>query len=146
MKKILSKSLYVIIMTQSRQLLNTNVARSDIQVYTAVPLPPLLLHVHDSSSHLTSLSPHHPSPPPSLHPSLHPSTFSLFYIALPVGPPLTGSNDGLCYYLTKSCPNSTPLTMGLGRDAWEVSRETLLLQAKLGQGCFGDVWMGENNS
>uniref|UniRef100_A0AAQ6IHU8 Tyrosine-protein kinase n=1 Tax=Anabas testudineus TaxID=64144 RepID=A0AAQ6IHU8_ANATE len=52
------------------------------------------------------------------------------------------TNDGLCYYLTKPCPNSTPLTMGLGRDAWEVSRETLSLQRKLGQGCFGDVWMG----
>lgn len=60
--------------------------------------------------------------------------------------PLTGSNDGLCYYLTKPCPNCTPLTMGLGRDAWEVSREALLLQRKLGQGCFGDVWMGENIS
>ncbi|XP_053190857.1 tyrosine-protein kinase Fgr isoform X2 [Scomber japonicus] len=54
----------------------------------------------------------------------------------------TGSNDGLCYFLTKPCPNSTPLTMGLGRDAWEVSRETLSMQRKLGQGCFGDVWMG----
>uniref|UniRef100_A0A3B5K720 Tyrosine-protein kinase n=1 Tax=Takifugu rubripes TaxID=31033 RepID=A0A3B5K720_TAKRU len=53
-----------------------------------------------------------------------------------------GSNDGLCYYLTKPCHNSTPLTMGLGRDAWEVSRETLFRQRKLGQGCFGDVWMG----
>ncbi|CAG5942615.1 unnamed protein product [Menidia menidia] len=54
----------------------------------------------------------------------------------------TGSNDGLCYYLTNPCPNSTPLTLGLGRDAWEVHRETLCLQRKLGQGCFGDVWMG----
>ncbi|XP_029369311.1 tyrosine-protein kinase Fgr isoform X1 [Echeneis naucrates] len=53
-----------------------------------------------------------------------------------------GSNDGLCYYLTKPCLNSTPLTMGLARDAWEVSRETLSMQKKLGQGCFGDVWMG----
>nr|CAG5937173.1 unnamed protein product [Menidia menidia] len=53
-----------------------------------------------------------------------------------------GSNDGLCYYLTNPCPNSTPLTLGLGRDAWEVPRETLCLQRKLGQGCFGDVWMG----
>ncbi|KAI3358047.1 hypothetical protein L3Q82_003065 [Scortum barcoo] len=53
-----------------------------------------------------------------------------------------GSNDGLCYYLTKPCPNATPLTMGLGRDAWEVNRETLSMQRKLGQGCFGDVWMG----
>ncbi|KAK1879904.1 Tyrosine-protein kinase Fyn [Dissostichus eleginoides] len=53
-----------------------------------------------------------------------------------------GSNDGLCYYLTMPCKNSTPLTMGLGRDAWEVTRDTLSMQRKLGQGCFGDVWMG----
>ncbi|XP_062265663.1 tyrosine-protein kinase Fgr isoform X3 [Platichthys flesus] len=53
-----------------------------------------------------------------------------------------GSNDGLCYYLTHACVNSKPLTMGLGRDAWEVPRETLILQRKLGQGCFGEVWMG----
>ncbi|MBN3321383.1 FYN kinase, partial [Atractosteus spatula] len=53
-----------------------------------------------------------------------------------------GSNDGLCYYLTKACPNSTPQTLGLGRDAWEISRDTLSLNKKLGQGCFGDVWMG----
>ncbi|TNN85768.1 Proto-oncogene tyrosine-protein kinase Yrk [Liparis tanakae] len=56
-----------------------------------------------------------------------------------------GTNDGLCYYLTMPCINSTPLTMGLGRDAWEVLRETLSMQRKLGQGCFGDVWMGMNN-
>ncbi|XP_058608751.1 tyrosine-protein kinase Fgr isoform X3 [Onychostoma macrolepis] len=53
-----------------------------------------------------------------------------------------GSNDGLCCYLTKACPNATPQTMGLGRDAWEITRETLQLNRKLGQGCFGDVWMG----
>ncbi|XP_051729806.1 tyrosine-protein kinase Fgr isoform X4 [Ctenopharyngodon idella] len=53
-----------------------------------------------------------------------------------------GSNDGLCCYLTKPCPNATPQTLGLGRDAWEIARETLQLNRKLGQGCFGDVWMG----
>ncbi|XP_077404726.1 tyrosine-protein kinase Fgr isoform X1 [Vanacampus margaritifer] len=52
------------------------------------------------------------------------------------------THDGLCYYLTKACPNRTPLTMGLGRDAWEVPRSMLALQRKLGHGCFGDVWMG----
>ncbi|KAG2460882.1 YES kinase, partial [Polypterus senegalus] len=51
-------------------------------------------------------------------------------------------NDGLCTYLTKPCPNVTPQTIGLGRDAWEISRDTLNLNKKLGQGCFGDVWMG----
>lgn len=86
-----------------------------------------------------------------LHPPLHPFLPFFLTLSFPFPHklvtshllPLTGSYDGLCYYLTKPCPNSTPLTMGLGRDAWEVSRETLLLQRKLGQGCFGDVWMGE---
>lgn len=106
-------------------------------------LTSLLCHPHFSSI----FPPHHYIL--SFHSSLSTSTLSLFYITLLVGShllPLIGSNDGLCYYLTKPCPNSTPLTMGLGRDAWEVSRGTLSLQAKLGQGCFGDVWMGENNS
>lgn len=105
------------------------------------------------------------SPPPLYHPPhpffLHLSTrhytlfltppipsFSIgnhFLFFLPAHfLPLTGSNDGLCYYLTKPCLNSTPLTMGLGRDAWEVSRSTLALKQKLGMGCFGDVWMGES--
>lgn len=93
-----------------------------------------------------TLSTHHHNP--SFHwsspsPSLSPHDLVTSPLPLPHLLPLTGSNDGLCYYLTKPCPNSTPLTMGLGRDAWEVSRETLLLQRKLGQGCFGDVWMGE---
>ncbi|XP_056154629.1 tyrosine-protein kinase Fgr isoform X2 [Lampris incognitus] len=53
-----------------------------------------------------------------------------------------GNHDGLCYYLTTPCRNSIPLTLGLGRDAWEVSREELSLTKKLGQGCFGDVCLG----
>lgn len=36
--------------------------------------------------------------------------------------------------------------MGLGRDAWEIARDTLQLNRKLGQGCFGDVWMGERDT
>ncbi|XP_030204058.1 tyrosine-protein kinase Fgr, partial [Gadus morhua] len=54
----------------------------------------------------------------------------------------TDCNDGLCHYLIQACPNTTPLTLGLGRDAWEVGRDTLALNNKLGQGCFGDVWKG----
>lgn len=147
MKQFLSKSLYVIIMTQSRQLLNTNVARSDIQVYTAVPLPPCfcMCMIHHLTSLLCHPTTHLPSISPPITTSFHSFSFLHHPPCWPRLLPLTGSNDGLCYYLTKPCPNCTPLTMGLGRDAWEVSRETLLLQAKLGQGCFGDVWMGENN-
>lgn len=106
---------------------------------------PLPLCFYTCMFHLLTLLLCHP-----LHPS--PTITSLPHPLLPFPTqtrhpphllPLTGSYDGLCYYLTKPCPNSTPLTLGLGRDAWEVSRETLLLQRKLGQGCFGDVWMGE---
>lgn len=118
---------------------------------------PLSLHVHVSSSHLTSLSPPHPSfshfvthhytlSPILQHPlPLFPFSTSPPSLA-PTSLPLIGSNDGLCYYLTKPCLNSTPLTMGLGRDAWEVHRDALSLQRKLGQGCFGDVWMGETDT
>lgn len=161
MKQILNKSLYVIRITQTQQLMNKNAALFYIQVCRVVPLLPCccmcmfhhltspLCHPHPHL-HLSSIFPsittpfspilHHPLPLfPSfvlhLHPPLAPSCL-----------PLIGSNDGLCYYLTKPCQNSTPLTMGLGRDAWEVSRETLSMQRKLGQGCFGDVWMGENDT
>ncbi|RXM99499.1 Tyrosine-protein kinase Fyn [Acipenser ruthenus] len=53
-----------------------------------------------------------------------------------------GSNDGLCSCLLKACLNATPQTLGLSHDAWEISRDTLRLDTKLGQGCFGDVWTG----
>lgn len=104
----------------------------------------------------------HPTPHPPPHPSLFPCFQPLHHPFLPFTPtlsflyistlldshllPIIGTNDGLCYYLTMPCINSTPLTMGLGRDAWEVLRETLSLQRKLGQGCFGDVWMGETDT
>nr|XP_020668917.1 tyrosine-protein kinase Fyn-like [Pogona vitticeps] len=52
-------------------------------------------------------------------------------------------NDGLCYLLTKVCPNLKPQTMGLSKDAWEIMRESIRFDKKLGMGCFGDVWMGK---
>ncbi|XP_072836369.1 tyrosine-protein kinase Fgr isoform X2 [Pogona vitticeps] len=54
-------------------------------------------------------------------------------------------NDGLCYLLTKVCPNLKPQTMGLSKDAWEIMRESIRFDKKLGMGCFGDVWMGTWN-
>lgn len=60
--------------------------------------------------------------------------------------PLTPSAehaDGLCHRLTTVCPTSKPQTQGLAKDAWEIPRESLRLEVKLGQGCFGEVWMGE---
>lgn len=51
--------------------------------------------------------------------------------------------DGLCHRLTNVCPTSKPQTQGLAKDAWEIPRESLRLEVKLGQGCFGEVWMGK---
>ncbi|XP_015220072.1 proto-oncogene tyrosine-protein kinase Src isoform X2 [Lepisosteus oculatus] len=53
--------------------------------------------------------------------------------------------DGLCHPLTEVCPVIKPQTQGLARDAWEIPRESLRLDVKLGQGCFGEVWMGTWN-
>uniref|UniRef100_A0A8C5PX89 Tyrosine-protein kinase n=1 Tax=Leptobrachium leishanense TaxID=445787 RepID=A0A8C5PX89_9ANUR len=53
--------------------------------------------------------------------------------------------DGLCFNLTMIAPIYTPQTVGLAKDAWEVSRDTILLQKKLGQGCFAEVWFGTWN-
>ncbi|CAG5896534.1 unnamed protein product [Menidia menidia] len=50
--------------------------------------------------------------------------------------------DGLCCRLTTVCPTVKPQTQGLAKDAWEIPRESLRLEVKLGQGCFGEVWMG----
>lgn len=51
--------------------------------------------------------------------------------------------DGLCHRLTAVCPTVKPQTQGLAKDAWEIPRESLQLELKLGQGCFGEVWMGK---
>ncbi|KAG5841582.1 hypothetical protein ANANG_G00168150 [Anguilla anguilla] len=53
--------------------------------------------------------------------------------------------DGLCSRLTEVCPTVKPQTEGLARDAWEISRGSLQLEVRLGQGCFGEVWMGSWN-
>ncbi|XP_073165784.1 proto-oncogene tyrosine-protein kinase Src isoform X4 [Lepidochelys kempii] len=53
--------------------------------------------------------------------------------------------DGLCHRLTNVCPTAKPQTQGLAKDAWEIPRESLRLEVKLGQGCFGEVWMGTWN-
>uniref|UniRef100_A0A669P0Z6 Tyrosine-protein kinase n=1 Tax=Phasianus colchicus TaxID=9054 RepID=A0A669P0Z6_PHACC len=65
-----------------------------------------------------------------------------------LGAALQGSSkhaDGLCHRLTNVCPTSKPQTQGLAKDAWEIPRESLRLEVKLGQGCFGEVWMGTWN-
>ncbi|MGH0152340.1 UNVERIFIED_CONTAM: hypothetical protein FKN15_022205 [Acipenser sinensis] len=57
----------------------------------------------------------------------------------------TEHSDGLCYRLTTVCPTVKPQTQGLAKDAWEIPRDSLRLEVKLGQGCFGEVWMGTWN-
>jgi serine/threonine protein kinase len=52
------------------------------------------------------------------------------------------SSDGLCSKLTQPCPKEAPAMKSLGRDMWEIPRETLQFKKKLGSGQFGDVWEG----
>jgi len=61
-------------------------------------------------------------------------------------PSLTEHADGLCHRLTTVCPTVKPQTQGLAKDAWEIPRESLRLELKLGQGCFGEVWMGKSET
>nr|XP_002126540.1 tyrosine-protein kinase Fgr-like [Ciona intestinalis] len=57
------------------------------------------------------------------------------------------SADGLCCRLTNPCPkNEKPETSGIAPDVWEIDREQLTLQKKLGAGMFGEVWKGLWNS
>lgn len=59
---------------------------------------------------------------------------------------ITEHTDGLCHRLTTVCPTVKPQTQGLAKDAWEIPRESLRLELKLGQGCFGEVWMGKSKT
>ncbi|XP_076803953.1 proto-oncogene tyrosine-protein kinase Src-like isoform X3 [Clavelina lepadiformis] len=52
------------------------------------------------------------------------------------------SSDGLCYRLYHPCPLVVPSTGTIARDVWEIGREELTLQKKLGAGMFGEVWKG----
>lgn len=52
---------------------------------------------------------------------------------------------GLCFRLVGPChkgmPRLTDLSMKT-KDVWEILRESLLLVKRLGNGQFGEVWMG----
>lgn len=62
---------------------------------------------------------------------------------MPCLPSPVESADGLCFNLTGVCVNYIPDTVGLSHDAWEISRDTLELEVKLGTGCFADVFYGK---
>nr|CAB3245995.1 tyrosine-protein kinase Fgr-like [Phallusia mammillata] len=51
--------------------------------------------------------------------------------------------DGLCCQLMDPCPLlEKPQTITIARDVWEIPRESLRLEKKLGAGMFGEVWKG----
>ncbi|XP_031512509.1 tyrosine-protein kinase HCK isoform X3 [Papio anubis] len=50
-------------------------------------------------------------------------------------------SDGLCQKLSVPCMSSKP-QKPWEKDAWEIPRESLKLEKKLGAGQFGEVWMG----
>ena len=61
----------------------------------------------------------------------------------------TGDSDGLCCNLVQPCPGDKPDTAGLSyntKDAWEIPRESVRLDRRLGQGQFGEVWAGMWNN
>ncbi|XP_061486793.1 tyrosine-protein kinase HCK isoform X2 [Rhineura floridana] len=52
-----------------------------------------------------------------------------------------GQSEGLCQKLTYPCIAPKP-QKPWEKDAWEIPRESLKLEKKLGAGQFGEVWMG----
>ncbi|NXT84559.1 HCK kinase, partial [Zapornia atra] len=55
-----------------------------------------------------------------------------------------GQSDGLCQKLTYPCYVPKP-QKPWEKDAWEIPRESLKLEKKLGAGQFGEVWMATYN-
>ncbi|KFV68359.1 Tyrosine-protein kinase HCK, partial [Dryobates pubescens] len=55
-----------------------------------------------------------------------------------------GQGDGLCQRLTQPCCVPRP-QQPWEKDAWEIPRESLRLERKLGAGQFGEVWMATYN-
>lgn len=82
--------------------------------------------------------------------SEYPIFQSSAHLSLPAYPPIpltrdfvAEGNDGLCQKLTVPCVSSKP-QKPWEKDAWEIPRESLKLEKKLGAGQFGEVWMGKN--
>lgn len=53
-----------------------------------------------------------------------------------------GEADGLCTRLVKPCQSRAP-QKPWWQDEWEIPRESLKLERRLGAGQFGEVWKGE---
>ncbi|XP_053309182.1 tyrosine-protein kinase HCK [Spea bombifrons] len=53
--------------------------------------------------------------------------------------------DGLCHCLTVPCQTLRP-EKPWEKDAWEIPRDSLTLEKKLGAGQFGDVWLATYNA
>lgn len=65
--------------------------------------------------------------------------------ACPPHPGATERAAGLCCRLAVPCHKGTPKLADLSvktKDVWEIPRESLQLLKKLGNGQFGEVWMG----
>uniref|UniRef100_A0A096MH38 Tyrosine-protein kinase n=1 Tax=Poecilia formosa TaxID=48698 RepID=A0A096MH38_POEFO len=54
-------------------------------------------------------------------------------------------SDGLCTVLVKPCQSRAP-QKPWWQDEWEIPRESLKLERRLGAGQFGEVWMGIYNN
>lgn len=52
-------------------------------------------------------------------------------------------SDGLCQKLTVPCVSSKP-QKPWEKDAWEIPRESLKMEKRLGAGQFGEVWLGKD--
>ncbi|TSS85049.1 Proto-oncogene tyrosine-protein kinase LCK [Bagarius yarrelli] len=78
----------------------------------------------------------------SLSLSLSLSLFFFLFSSLTV---CAGDADGLCTRLVKPCQTRMP-QKPWWQDEWEISRESLKLERRLGQGQFGEVWMGFYNN
>lgn len=74
---------------------------------------------------------------------MHPLHVSQCMVTLFAFPSPVEHADGLCFDLMGVCVNYIPDTVGLSHDSWEISRETLNLELKLGTGCFAEVFYGK---
>ena len=54
--------------------------------------------------------------------------------------------DGLCRKLEHPCPKETPDIPRLGKDMWEISKESIKLESLSGSNHVTEVWKGKQIS